>query len=233
MALIICPECGNEVSDMAPSCPKCGCPILVNTVDEMASNVEITPGKKKKTPSYIVYQLMCMTIIPLIIMVLQVSGSFGQGMFALYFGLGLMVISFLISIVLCIVRLKTKKGISNIFSIILALVSMLIVILLISQFRIRNEVKYLMSNYEISINECYEACESAKAAGVRKGSTGVEAYSYMLNVQAHAEAVDIAEEALMIAYDSGMTMAERKYCNVRMDAIRDKGNSVITYLKSL
>lgn len=27
MALINCPECNNEVSDKANSCPKCGCPI--------------------------------------------------------------------------------------------------------------------------------------------------------------------------------------------------------------
>lgn len=27
MALIKCPECGNEVSDKAASCPKCGYPI--------------------------------------------------------------------------------------------------------------------------------------------------------------------------------------------------------------
>lgn len=29
MALIKCPECGNEVSDKAASCPRCGCPINV------------------------------------------------------------------------------------------------------------------------------------------------------------------------------------------------------------
>src|SRR4051794_34440499 len=27
MALINCPECGARVSDRAPACPKCGCPI--------------------------------------------------------------------------------------------------------------------------------------------------------------------------------------------------------------
>lgn len=27
MALINCPECGKEISDKAPACPKCGCPI--------------------------------------------------------------------------------------------------------------------------------------------------------------------------------------------------------------
>jgi len=27
MALINCPECTSEISDKAPSCPKCGAPI--------------------------------------------------------------------------------------------------------------------------------------------------------------------------------------------------------------
>lgn len=27
MALISCPECGNEISDKAPACPQCGVPI--------------------------------------------------------------------------------------------------------------------------------------------------------------------------------------------------------------
>lgn len=30
MALIKCPECGNEVSDKAETCIHCGCPIKVN-----------------------------------------------------------------------------------------------------------------------------------------------------------------------------------------------------------
>lgn len=28
MALIACPECGNQVSDQAPACPRCGVPIF-------------------------------------------------------------------------------------------------------------------------------------------------------------------------------------------------------------
>ncbi len=31
MALIACPECGNQVSDRAPTCPRCGVPILVES----------------------------------------------------------------------------------------------------------------------------------------------------------------------------------------------------------
>jgi DNA-directed RNA polymerase subunit RPC12/RpoP len=31
MALIACPECGSDVSDRAPTCPRCGVPILVES----------------------------------------------------------------------------------------------------------------------------------------------------------------------------------------------------------
>lgn len=31
MALMVCPECGEQVSDRAPSCPRCGVPILVES----------------------------------------------------------------------------------------------------------------------------------------------------------------------------------------------------------
>ena len=42
MALIKCSECGNEVSDRAKSCPKCGCPIQTdNTV-----RIEFSRGKQ-------------------------------------------------------------------------------------------------------------------------------------------------------------------------------------------
>lgn len=30
MALINCPECGKEISDKAPACPNCGCPLSVS-----------------------------------------------------------------------------------------------------------------------------------------------------------------------------------------------------------
>lgn len=33
MALINCPECGKQISDRAPACPNCGCPISATPVD--------------------------------------------------------------------------------------------------------------------------------------------------------------------------------------------------------
>ena len=38
MALIICPECGKEVSDQASVCPNCGYPI--NNIEELKPDVE-------------------------------------------------------------------------------------------------------------------------------------------------------------------------------------------------
>lgn len=55
MALINCPECGKEISDKAPSCPNCGCPIsampfqtLPSEVDTPENNTPVTfrIGKK-------------------------------------------------------------------------------------------------------------------------------------------------------------------------------------------
>lgn len=33
MALIKCPECGREISDRAGSCPGCGCPVKVQSIN--------------------------------------------------------------------------------------------------------------------------------------------------------------------------------------------------------
>lgn len=33
MALIKCPECGREISDKAASCPGCGCPVKVQSIN--------------------------------------------------------------------------------------------------------------------------------------------------------------------------------------------------------
>ena len=42
MALIKCPECHKEISDKAPTCPHCGCPLSNNpevVIDEKASAI--------------------------------------------------------------------------------------------------------------------------------------------------------------------------------------------------
>lgn len=45
MALIICEECGKEISEQATTCPHCGCPI--NNKTEEVQQVEITSVKIK------------------------------------------------------------------------------------------------------------------------------------------------------------------------------------------
>lgn len=42
MALINCPECGKEVSDMATACPNCGMPINKNNASNEVQKVEVT-----------------------------------------------------------------------------------------------------------------------------------------------------------------------------------------------
>ena len=42
MAIIKCPECGQDVSDKATSCPHCGCPIN----DALEGNFDYINGKK-------------------------------------------------------------------------------------------------------------------------------------------------------------------------------------------
>jgi zinc-ribbon domain len=44
MALIPCPECGSEVSDRAPTCPKCGVP-LASTPKEVLIHVARVGGQ--------------------------------------------------------------------------------------------------------------------------------------------------------------------------------------------
>ena len=35
MAIIKCPECGKEISNMAKNCPNCGCPIKMEEIKNL------------------------------------------------------------------------------------------------------------------------------------------------------------------------------------------------------
>lgn len=59
MGLIKCPECGNEVSDKAQSCPKCGAPIIQNTPRQVQR-------KKRKGPGCLVTVLIFVVLITII-----------------------------------------------------------------------------------------------------------------------------------------------------------------------
>lgn len=50
MALIKCPECGKEISDMAETCPNCGCPrsLIEKKVREETAERERKEFEKKK-----------------------------------------------------------------------------------------------------------------------------------------------------------------------------------------
>jgi len=52
MALIKCPECGKEVSSMAPTCPNCGCPIKK---EETSIRVKASSQFIGLACSYIIY----------------------------------------------------------------------------------------------------------------------------------------------------------------------------------
>lgn len=45
MALIICPECGKEISDKAISCPHCGCPASEFYCEESKQFGDMSRGK--------------------------------------------------------------------------------------------------------------------------------------------------------------------------------------------
>lgn len=59
MALVKCPDCGTEVSDRAPSCPKCGRPIAAGPAAPAAA-----PPKKKT--SWLAWG--CLTIVVLAVL---------------------------------------------------------------------------------------------------------------------------------------------------------------------
>jgi predicted nucleic acid-binding Zn-ribbon protein len=48
MALIICPECGKEISNLAEICPNCGCPKVhfSNNIPEETNDVISTENEK-------------------------------------------------------------------------------------------------------------------------------------------------------------------------------------------
>lgn len=59
MALINCNECGNEVSDKAKSCPKCGCPVTIETrYATMEKNKENTLGIIGCVLSFLVFNFL-------------------------------------------------------------------------------------------------------------------------------------------------------------------------------
>jgi len=55
MALINCPECGTQVSDRAPTCPKCGVPIAAQTIPAGAQVMPVEPTKASPPSGEVTY----------------------------------------------------------------------------------------------------------------------------------------------------------------------------------
>ena len=62
MALVKCPECGNQVSTAAPACPKCGAPIALQgigaplaTIQQTSKQLIVENDVWKDNPSYLYY----------------------------------------------------------------------------------------------------------------------------------------------------------------------------------
>ncbi len=63
MALFICPECGNMISNKAVKCPKCGCPVgqrIATTLDHPDESRKIQPSRKW------LYAVICFLIAALV-----------------------------------------------------------------------------------------------------------------------------------------------------------------------
>jgi uncharacterized membrane protein YvbJ len=68
MALIKCTECGNDVSDKATSCPKCGNPIITK-IDSTSAQINIVQSSQKlRSNQAIAALLMIIGLVGLFVM---------------------------------------------------------------------------------------------------------------------------------------------------------------------
>ncbi|NLV53057.1 MAG: hypothetical protein GXY64_07305 [Bacteroidales bacterium] len=84
MSLIKCPECGREVSDLAASCPHCGCPINEHVARLVADR---TSGEKKNqnSPAPKKQTRATATIVVMSLVILSLAGA---AVWFLFFGRG-------------------------------------------------------------------------------------------------------------------------------------------------
>ena len=57
MALIDCAECGNQVSELAAACPKCGAPVSAQSVTRPVAAAEKTVTTQQTSKVYKAHQL--------------------------------------------------------------------------------------------------------------------------------------------------------------------------------
>jgi len=63
MVLIKCPECSREVSDKAPTCPKCGAPIAAASVDrEVGVNLTTVQATSKRLKAQMLLAVLSLSV---------------------------------------------------------------------------------------------------------------------------------------------------------------------------
>lgn len=74
MALIVCPECGHEISDKAPACPHCGYPLSAQETQSVSEGVSpaVNPDKKKPASKKKVIVIAAVVVALLICAVLGI-----------------------------------------------------------------------------------------------------------------------------------------------------------------
>ena len=79
MPLINCSDCGNEVSDKAPTCPKCGAPIAI--LKEQAAtgtNIKTIQETSKRLKFHILISVF-LIIVGAVWLIVDVNSPYGTG----------------------------------------------------------------------------------------------------------------------------------------------------------
>lgn len=86
MALVKCPDCANDVSDQAPSCPRCGRQIAAQTIERTGKGIKSAQGMA----------VVCLLLFPVMTcggMSTQSTGMMVFGMLLLFVGGPLFIMS--------------------------------------------------------------------------------------------------------------------------------------------
>lgn len=79
MALIVCPECGNAVSDKAMRCPNCGFPLReINNVSQSTNNSGASTTGKRRILILLCIVLLVALLIVLVVVINAIVASVGK-----------------------------------------------------------------------------------------------------------------------------------------------------------
>lgn len=73
MALVKCPDCLNDVSNMAPSCPRCGRQIAAVTIEKTSKSIKSAQAMA----------VVCLLLVPVVTCGGVSAGNHGAVMFGL------------------------------------------------------------------------------------------------------------------------------------------------------